>query len=77
MTLSKSRGIQCQKALWLKKYMSDVLTPQDESALAIFDTGNVVGALACELFPNGKEVPFTRDYDEMIAATKESASKRS
>jgi hypothetical protein len=74
MNLSKSlytRGIQCPKALWLKKNKSAVLTPPDESAQAIFDTGNIVGSLACELFPNGKEVPFTRNYDEMIAVTKE------
>lgn len=74
MNLSKSlytRGVQCPKALWLKKHMSEVLTPPDEASQAVFDTGNVVGALACGLFPNGKEVPFTRDYDEMIATTKE------
>ena len=72
MTLSKSlytRGIQCPKSLWLKKYKSDVLTPPDESAQAVFDTGNVVGDLACEIFPNGKEVPFSKNYDEMIAQT--------
>jgi len=74
MTFSKSlytRGIQCQKALWLKKYKPEVLTPPDEAAQAVFDTGNVVGDLACELFPDGKEVPFTRDYDEMIFTTKQ------
>lgn len=74
MTLSKSiytRGIQCQKALWLKKYKKDVFTPPDESAQAIFERGNVVGELACELFPSGKEVLFSRNYDDMIATTKE------
>ncbi|WP_373071164.1 DUF2779 domain-containing protein [Sulfurimonas sp.] len=74
MNLSKSlytRGIQCPKALWLKKYKSEVLTPPDEAAKAVFETGNVVGDLACELFPDGKEVPFTRDYDEMIATTRQ------
>ncbi len=74
MNLSKSlytRGIQCQKSLWLKKYKPEVLTPPDASAQAIFDTGNLVGDLACELFPNGKEVPFSRNYDEMLATTKE------
>lgn len=73
MTLSKSlytRGIQCPKSLWLKKYKPEVLTPPDASAQAVFDTGNVVGELACQLFPDGKEVPFTRDYDAMIATTK-------
>ena len=74
MTLSKSlytRGIQCPKSLWLKKYMPDVLTPPDEAAQAVFETGNVVGDLACELFADGMEVPFSRNYDEMIAQTKE------
>ncbi len=74
MNLSKSfytKGIQCPKALWLKKYKPSVLTPPDEKAQAIFDTGNVVGNLACELFPDGKEVLYTTKYDEMISTTKE------
>lgn len=74
MNLSKSlytKGIQCSKALWLKKYKSEVLTPPDEAAQAVFETGNVVGDLACELFPEGIEVSFTRDYDEMIGTTRE------
>jgi hypothetical protein len=71
--LSKSlytRAIQCTKSLWLKKYKPEVLTPPDASSKAVFETGNAVGELACELFPDGKEVVFTRDYDEMIATTK-------
>ncbi len=74
MNLSKSfytKGIQCPKALWLKKYKPSVLTPPDESALAVFETGNVVGDFACQLFPNGKEVPYSKNYDEMIATTKQ------
>lgn len=72
MNLSKSlytKGIQCLKALWLKKYKPSVLTPPDESAQAIFDTGNIVGDFACKLFPNGKEVQYSKNYDEMIATT--------
>ncbi len=72
MNLSKSlytRAIQCPKSLWLKKYKPEVLTLPDASAKAVFETGNAVGELACQLFPNGKEVPFTRDYDEMIVTT--------
>lgn len=60
MYLSKSlytRGLQCVKSLWLKKHKKDVLTPPDESAQAIFETGNLVGDLACQLFPNGVEIP--------------------
>ena len=74
MTLSKSlytRAIQCKKALWLKKYNPKVLTPPDETALAVFETGNKVGDLACQLFPHGKEVPYSKNYDEMIATTKQ------
>ena len=44
MTLSKSlytTGIQCSKALWLKKYKSEVLAPTDESAETRFKTDRV------------------------------------
>ena len=73
MTISKSlytRAIQCPKSLWLKKFKPSVLTPSDESAQAIFDRGNEVGDLACDLFPYGKEVSYNQNYDEMIATTK-------
>ena len=59
--LSKSlytRGLQCEKSLWLKKYKPAVLTPPDEQLQAVFETGNLVGDKACELFPEGKEVPY-------------------
>lgn len=62
MLLSKSlytRGIQCPKSLWLKKYNPDVLIPPDAAAQARFETGNIVGDLARDLFPGGREV----DYD--------------
>lgn len=73
MNLSKSlytRGLQCSKSLWLKKYKSEVLTPPDASAKAIFELGDKVGALACQLFPNGKKIPFEgTSFDEKIALT--------
>ena len=74
MNLFKSlytKGIQCPKALWLKKYKPSVLTLTNEQAQAIFDTGNTVGDFACQLFPNGKEVPYSKNYDDMIATTKQ------
>jgi len=62
MTLSKS--------LWLKKYKPEVLTPRDTSAKARFETGNVVGDLACELFPDGREIPFdAHDFKSMARLT--------
>ncbi len=75
MNLSKSlytRGLQCSKSLWLKKYKKDVLTPPDEQAKAAFETGDKVGALACQLFPDGKEIPFKgTTFDEKIALTQQ------
>lgn len=72
MNLSKSlytKGIQCPKALWLKKYKPSVLTPPDESAKTVFETGNMVGDLACKLFPNGKDVQFSKDFSKMLNTT--------
>jgi hypothetical protein len=75
MNLSKSlytKAIQCPKALWLKKYNIEVLTPPDATALARFETGNVVGDLACGIFPNGKEVIYNPDdFNGMVATTKQ------
>lgn len=74
MNLSKSlytKAIQCPKALWLKKYKKEVLTPPDATALARFENGNVVGDLACKLFPNGKEIIYNPDdFNGMVEATK-------
>ncbi len=73
MQLSKSlytRGLQCPKSLWLRIYRKDKLTPPDTSTAAVFATGDKVGALACQLFPNGKKIEFEgTNYDEKIALT--------
>ncbi|MDD3597288.1 DUF2779 domain-containing protein [Sulfuricurvum sp.] len=75
MTLSKSlytRGIQCSKSLWLKKYSPEVLTLPDATALARFETGNIVGDLACALFPNGREIPYMeKNFAAMAELTRE------
>jgi hypothetical protein len=76
MYLSKSlytRGIQCIKALWLKKYKKDILIPPSSSTEAIFNTGNIVGYEACKLFPDGKKVPYvdTTTFEEKVKLTKE------
>lgn len=75
MNLSKSlyiRGLQCSKSLWLKKYKSNVLTPLDEQAKAVFEVGDKVGALACQLFPEGKKIPFEgTTFDEKMALTQQ------
>lgn len=75
MNLSKSlytRGLQCSKSLWLKKYKPEVLTPPDSQAKAIFETGDKVGTLACQLFPDGKEVAFEgTSFEEKITITQQ------
>jgi len=73
MNLSKSlytRGLQCTKSLWLKKYNPEALKKPDEAQQSVFATGDIVGELACKLFPNGVEVEFNqKDYDGMINTT--------
>ena len=71
MYLSKSQycsAVQCPKMLWLKKNKPDVF---DDSCMnqAVLDTGNEVGKLAQELFGEFVEVPFTKDFDEMLDTT--------
>ena len=59
--LSKSlilKGIQCPKALYLKKNPPDFEIPEDPSREAKFRAGHEVGILAQQLFPGGTEVPF-------------------
>ena len=65
------RGLQCEKSLWLKINNSDVLEDINKSILQIFETGSKVGALACNLFPNGKRISFENTVrDQRIALTK-------
>lgn len=75
MNLSKSlytRGIQCPKSLWLKKYKPEVLTPPSLSQKARFAIGDAVGDLACQLFPGGKEIAYDpTQFGRMIAQTKQ------
>lgn len=47
------------KSVWLKKYSSEVLTPPDATALARFETGNIVGDLACALFKEKLQRGYT------------------
>ncbi|MCV3356036.1 DUF2779 domain-containing protein [Campylobacter sp. RKI_CA19_01122] len=73
MFFSKSRytrGTQCAKSLWLKTYKDEVLsTPENTSDK--FKTGNKVGELACELFPNGVKIEFEGgSFDEKYEQTK-------
>jgi hypothetical protein len=73
-SLSKSlfiSGIQCHKLLWYKKYQKEIFDFVDSHTQMIFDNGNKVGELACELFAGGKKVEFERDdFAKMLDQTK-------
>jgi hypothetical protein len=74
LNLSKSLytiAIQCPKALWLKKYKPEVLTPTDEFSQSKFNIGHAVGELACDLLPNGIKVDFNPNLEQMVRKTKE------
>ena len=74
MTLSKSqyiRGRQCHKSLWLYKHRPELRDKPDETQESLFETGNSVGELARNLFPNGVEIIFDADnFNGMIEKTK-------
>jgi hypothetical protein len=55
-SLSKSaftKGLQCHKALYLKKHFPELEDEISGSQQAIFNIGHNVGQLACKLFPGG------------------------
>ena len=74
ISISKSsfiKGIQCHKALFLKKYYPDLEDKIFESLQAIFDKGKGVGILAQELFPGGVDLGsyIPKYYDEAFKQT--------
>lgn len=75
MTISKSqyiRGLQCPKSLWLHKNNPELKNELDSKSESLFDTGNKVGDLAKQLFPDGIEIEFNSDdFNEMMSKTKE------
>ncbi len=73
--LSKSlilKGLQCQKALWLKKNPPAFELPPKPDLQALFRAGTEVGILAQQLFPGGTEVPFEGlSFSEQLARTRQ------
>lgn len=67
-----TRGMQCQKSLWLKKNKPEVLSIPDAQRVAVFSNGDDIGSLAHSLFPNGKEIEFDgSSFEQKIKQTKE------
>ena len=73
MALSKSlyiNGMQCPKLLWLSKHRKGdgSVFALDASSEAVFERGNEVGELACELFKGGERIEWEgASFDEKIA----------
>lgn len=54
--LSKTRflsGLQRQKRVYLEAYYRELVLPISKSQQALFDSGNAVGLMARDLFPDG------------------------
>ena len=77
--ISKSKylaGLQCPKLLWHHYNAPEAFPPIDPAKQAIFDVGHLVGNLAKGLYPDGEEVPWSRDLAQTIAATQTLLLKR-
>ena len=73
--LSKSKfilGQQCNKSFWFDINNVEPTNPPDEGALERISAGNEVGEISKELFPGGKEVPYSPGEPlKMATLTKE------
>ena len=70
--LSKStfiKGVQCEKALYLHKFNSELADEISQQQESIFQTGTNVGILAQELFPGGIDASPT-DYTKYFESFK-------
>jgi hypothetical protein len=57
-TLSKSKfvsGCQCQKKLFFEVFRQDIKPTVSEQQQALFDTGHLVGSLAQQVYPGGRD----------------------
>lgn len=70
------KGLQCPLRLWYSKYRSNLISPTPKSQKITFETGNLVGEMAREVFPDGMLI--TQNYknpqeslDETKAAIEE------
>ncbi len=64
--ISKSRfvsGVQCEKKLFFDLYRSDLKPAVTPAQQELFDKGHLVGSLAQQKFPNGKDATPESYYD--------------
>ena len=70
--LSKStfiKGVQCEKALYLHKFNSELADEISQQQQAVFQTGTNIGILAQELFPGGIDAS-PKDYTKYFESFK-------
>jgi hypothetical protein len=75
-TLSKSRfvsGVQCEKKLYFDIFRKDLKPPLTAQQERLFSSGNEVGLLAQQVFPNGQDATFEMNgnWSIALARTKE------
>ena len=79
MYLSKSdylMGVDCIKALWLKKNHKELIPQYDETTLTTFDIGNQVQNLARNFYPKGLMIETESwDIEKRAKLTKELSKK--
>ncbi|MCE2463062.1 MAG: DUF2779 domain-containing protein [Dehalococcoidia bacterium] len=73
--LSKCRfqtGLQCLKRLYLECYHHELADPVDAGLQARFDTGNAVGEVARQRFPNGRLIEESHlEHDRAVRTTRD------
>jgi len=73
--ISKSRfvsGVQCEKKLYFDLFRKDLKPPVSDEQQALFDGGHQAGALAQQMFPEGKDASPESyfDFSDSIENTK-------
>jgi len=64
-----TQAITCLKTLWRDKYKNESQPTIDKTTQTRLETGKQVGALACQLFPNGRKIEFS-SQEQMALKTK-------
>ena len=70
------KGLQCHKALYLRKYHPELKDEISDTQEAIFRSGTEVGIVAWKLFPGGVEIPYGGlSHSEQIRQTQAEIEK--
>ncbi|MCX7919963.1 MAG: DUF2779 domain-containing protein [bacterium] len=79
VSISKSKylaGMQCHKLLWYYYNDNSVFPETDAATQALFDQGHLVGEYAKRLYPNGIEIGWDIQLEEVVERTQEKLQER-